>query len=192
MTTLSIPNYSSKEEAYKDLDLVCSNIVDLIKEDFFLSRFKPKVFKEIEKESGLILERSMRNSDNVLHNFEIIVPNNIKFKIGTIIFSENSKSKGLKTHLHFPYTNLPTVTIGKKIFQGKDDVVFTFNRGKIRSINLKDDFVLQFNSCRTPHSVDVLDDEQSIWMFIVLEHCENVILEDIRTHFDCKEIYDLF
>lgn len=190
MTSLQLPIYSSKEEAYASLDQVVSYIPY---SDVYLSHFKTPEFKKIEAEAKTASETSIRNTDKYLDDYSIPIVPGLNYKIATCIFSENSKTLGLRKHIHLPKTNLPTVTIAKKIYNGNDDVSFVFHRkNSPPNIQMTRDFVLRFNSCTMPHSVEVKDNTQSIWLFIVLEHCSDIDLEQVREFYNCEQIYDYY
>lgn len=188
MTPLLIPQYASKEQFYSDVEPLLFYIE---REQVWLAHFKTPEFSHVD-EIYNISKNTIRNSKANLPNYNIPVEG-LSYKIGTCIFSENSKTKGLKKHIHLPKTDLPTVTIGKKIYLGSDDTTFNFYRKNAPlDFTLTDDFVLRFNSSYLPHDVIVPDDNQSIWLFIVLEHCENINLNHIKDFYNCRKIYDYF
>lgn len=190
MTKLEIPTYKTKTEAYTDLDTVISYIP---REDVYLSHFKTEDFIRTEEIYSVIEKFSIRSTTKDLSNYSIPVMPGLEYKIGTCIFSENGKTIGLRKHIHFPKTELPTITVGKKVFTGKDDVMFKFyRRNAPPDINLTDDFVLRFNSCTLPHEITVPDNEQSIWLFIVFEHCNLVDPEEVKNFYNCKKVYDYY
>lgn len=188
MTSLQIPTYTTKPEAYARLDEVMSYIPY---SGVHLSHFKTPEFRTVEDKFRTASETSIRNTDKYLAEYHIPIMSGFEYKIATCIFSENSKTIGLRKHIHLPKTTLPTITIAKKIFQGKDNVSFAFYRkNSPPQIQMTQDFVLRFNSCTMPHSVEVPDNDQSIWLFIVFEHCNEVDLDAVRDFYNCKEIYD--
>jgi hypothetical protein len=190
MTNLKLPTYSSKEEFYKEIDYVLSEIPA---EEVFLAHFKTPEFVIEEDKHKVINRYSIRTTEKNLERYQITTPAELSYKIATCFFSENSKTLGLKKHFHLPKTDLPTITIGKKIYSGKDEVQFKFYRKNgPPDFILESDFVVRFDSCRTPHSIDVNDGDQSIWLFIVYEHCGDVDLEIIKRHFNCNKIYDYY
>ena len=190
MTSLQIPIYSNKADVYLSLDQVMSYIPY---SDVYLSHFKTPEFREVEEKFKTASETSIRNTDKYLTDYQIPVMQGLEYKIATCIFSENSRTVGLRKHIHLPKTNLPTITVAKKIFQGDDNVSFAFHRkNSPPSIQMTKDFVLRFNSCTMPHSVEVPDTGQSIWMFIVFEHCNEVDLNAVKNFYDCEEIYDYY
>jgi len=190
MKNISVPIYPTKNEAYDRLDGMLKH---LAKEDVYLASFKTKEFLEEERKHGIIPEASIRNTDATMPEASVHVIPGLTFKVGTCLFSENRKSLGLSRHIHLPKTDLPTITIGKKIFKGEDKVMFNFYRRTAPpNINLTEDFVLRFNSTILPHEIVVPDDKQSIWLFIVLEHCGDIDLEDVRKFYNCEAIYDYY
>jgi len=190
MKRLEIPTYDTKAEAFADIDTLQTYIP---REDVFLSHFKTDDFITTEAIHSVIEKFSIRSTTKDLSTYSIPVMPGLEYKIGTCIFSENSKTYGLRKHIHLPKTALPTITIGKKVFLGKDDVTFNFYRRTAPpNISLSEDFVLRFDSCTLPHEIIVPDTDQSIWLFIVLEHCNDVSLEEVRDFYGCKVIYDYY
>lgn len=190
MTSISIPTYLNKSDAYSALDGMLSYLPRV---GMHLASFKTDEFVNEEKKHGLIPATSIRNTNINMSDASIPVIPGLEFKVGTCIFSENRLSLGLAKHIHLPKTDLPTITIGKKVYNGADDVMFRFlRRNSPPDINLTEDFVLRFNSSVLTHEIVVPNDEQSIWLFIVIEHCSDIDLEEVRKFYDCKAIYDYY
>lgn len=190
MTKLLIPKYQSKEELYNDLDGVISYISY---EDVYLAHFKTEEFLAEEKVHNIASPYSIRNTPKQLNGFNVPVIPGLTYKIATCFFSENRKTFGLKKHFHLPRTQLPTITIGKKVYDGKDDVTFKFyRRNSPPDIVLKDDFVLRFDSCSLPHEIQVNTDDQSVWLFIVIEHCGPIDLSLVKDFYDCDVIHNYY
>lgn len=188
MKNLEIPIYKTKEEVYSELDEILSYIPS---NDVYLAHFKTPEFVAEELIHSVVKHESIRDTEKNLSNYSIPIIPELNYKIATCIFSENSKTKGLRRHFHYPKTTLPTITIGKKIYQGIDDVEFKFYRkNSPPDITLKDDFVLRFDSCTLPHEILVNGNDRSIWLFIVIEHCGPIDLELVRDFYNCKEIYN--